>query len=269
MSVYFAALNSGSNGNCFYISDNENAILIDAGLSCKETQNRMTGLGLSMNKIKAIFITHEHVDHIKGAEVLSKKYEIPVYLNKATLEGSRFQVPSNHIRFIDAYDEVAIGSMLIKSFSKHHDAADPISFTIDCGSKRIGVFTDIGHACTNIIHHFSLCDIVFLEANYDEKMLESGSYPRHLKNRIQSDRGHLSNAQALELFRTHRSNNLSHLFLAHLSKENNHPDLVKNLFLPHAENTSILISTRYASTALHCVTDDGEKKSCTVYTGAA
>jgi len=253
MSIYFASLNSGSNGNCYFIGNDEEAVFIDAGLSCKETENRMKMLGISMKKIKAIFISHEHIDHVKGVEVLAKKYELPVYISSKTKENCRTPIPTNLIQKLSANSTTQIGNLAIKSFSKFHDAKDPCSFVITSGSCKVGVFTDIGYVCENVISHFKDCNAVFLEANYDEEMLENGPYPFHLKKRISSDVGHLSNKQAMELFVQHRSPKLSHLLLSHLSKENNSPELAAHYFKTQSTHTKIIVASRYKPTEIYSI----------------
>ena len=248
MSVYFASLNSGSNGNCYYIGNKNQAILIDAGLSCREMEKRMRRLNLEVQKIKAIFISHEHGDHIKGLATFSKKYDVPVYGSKSTFSKCK-DLPSR-LEFIEANSMIHINDIQITSFSKKHDAADPCSFLVQIHNKRIGVFTDLGVVCNNLIHHFQQCDAAFLEANYDENLLENGRYPIHLKNRIRGGLGHLSNTQALHLFETYRNEKLKYLLLSHLSADNNHPDLVKEMFQKSAGDTQILIAGRYQETEL-------------------
>lgn len=245
MSVSIASLNSGSNGNCYYIGDQTGGIFIDAGISCKETELRMLRLGLSIRSIKAIFVSHEHTDHIKGIAVISKKYQIPVYMNQTMIYNGCVDVQKELIRKYDANQPVRIGALEITSFQKHHDACDPHSFIVRSGTTTIGVMTDIGRACEQVIKYFNMCDAVFLEANYDDDMLNKGKYPYYLKNRIRSGRGHLSNREALDLFLNHRAPSLSHILLSHLSKDNNCPDLVKNLFTAHAGDTQVLIASRF------------------------
>jgi len=251
MSLFVASLNSGSNGNCYYVGNEHEAVLIDAGISCRETETRMRRLGLSMQKVKAIFISHEHSDHIRGVEVLAKKYDLPVYITELThLHGRLFFSPHLVNRFV-AGMPINIGGLQISAFTKLHDAADPHSFLISCNEICVGVFTDLGNVCDNLIAHFKQCHAAFLEANYDEAMLEAGRYPYHLKRRIRGGKGHLSNTQALSLFRLHRTNYLSHLFLSHLSKDNNDPDLVYNLFNTHTTNTNIVVASRYRETPVY------------------
>lgn len=245
MSVSIASLNSGSNGNCYYIGNQSAGIFIDAGISCKETEIRMQRLGISIHTIKAIFVSHEHTDHIKGISVLSRKYQIPVYLNQTMIYNGCVNVPQELIRKYDPHKPVIVGGLDITSFPKHHDACDPHSFIIKSGDTTVGVMTDIGRACEQVAKYFKMCNAVFLEANYDEEMLNKGKYPYYLKNRIRSGKGHLSNREALELFLNHRSASLSHILLSHLSKDNNCPNLVNELFNAHAKGTEVIIASRF------------------------
>jgi phosphoribosyl 1,2-cyclic phosphodiesterase len=251
MSLFISSINSGSNGNCYYIGNTDEGILVDAGISCRETEARIKRLGLSMQKIKAIFISHEHIDHIRGVEVLSRKHQIPVYITSDTLQNSGMIIEKSLVKTFTAYEPVVIGNISIAAFPKFHDASDPFSFVVECEGVKIGVLTDIGTVCDHVIKNFSVCHAAFLEANYDEDMLENGRYPYYLKKRISGEKGHLSNKQALELFKTHKSENLSHLFLSHLSKENNKPALVHELFLEHAGETNIIVASREKETLLY------------------
>src|SRR5688500_5982713 len=193
MSLFITSLNSGSNGNCYYIGNQTEAILIDAGISCRETEKRMKRLELSMHKLKAIFISHEHSDHISGIRVLASKYQIPVYSTPTIMRHAGLTIDHNLIYNYQSYQPVSIGSISITAFPKLHDASDPYSFIISCNGVQVGVFTDIGKPCEHVIRHFKMCHAAFLECNYDEQMLETGRYPWHLKRRIQSEKGHLSN----------------------------------------------------------------------------
>jgi phosphoribosyl 1,2-cyclic phosphodiesterase len=254
MSLYITSLNSGSNGNCYYVANDHEAVLVDVGISCKETEKRMLRLGLSMQKVKAIFISHEHSDHIKGLEVLAKKYKLPVYITDATLNNSRLNLCGLPVHTFKSHQTIMVGELAVVPFSKFHDAADPYSFVVTGNGVNIGVFTDLGHCCENVVRNFKHCHAIFLEANYDEKMLDQGMYPYHLKKRIKSGRGHLSNTQALELFKIHKPAYMSHVFLSHLSKDNNCPILVKDLFTQHAGNTNVIVASRYNETDLFHIT---------------
>lgn len=245
MSLYITSLNSGSNGNCYYIGNDNEAVLVDAGISCRETEKRMDRLGLKMEKVKAIFISHEHGDHIRGLEGLTAKYKLPVYITAATLQKSRLRLPVAHIHPFRALEAVPVGGLAVVPFLKMHDAIDPHSFVIEGNGVKIGVFTDIGTVCGQVQAHFTQCHAVFLEANYDEAMLEQGRYPHHLKRRITGGEGHLSNKQALGLFINHRPERMTHLMLAHLSGDNNNPELVHHLFASQAKNTNITVASRH------------------------
>ena len=142
---------------------------------------------------------------------------------------------------------------MVTPFTKQHDAIDPHSFIISHQGTTVGVFTDIGIACNEVTHHFKQCHAAFLEANYDDGLLEKGPYPIHLKNRIRGDKGHLSNKQALDIFIAHRPAFMSHLLLAHLSKENNTPQLAKDLFEPHANGTEIIVASRHEPSLVYTV----------------
>lgn len=251
MSMFICSLNSGSNANCYYLGNQEEAILVDGGLSCRETEKRMKRLGLSLKKIKAIFVTHEHGDHVHGIPALSKKYKLPVYITPDTFRNGKLEINEQLIFTFRAYDPVKIGNLSVTAFPKFHDACDPHSFLIECQEVKVGVFTDIGLPCEHVIRHFQQCHAAFLEANYDEAMLDNGSYPIYLKNRIRGDKGHMSNEQALDLFERHRAPFMSHLFLSHLSRDNNSPKLVKNTFSRIAGRTEIVIASRDKETPLY------------------
>jgi len=255
MSLFVASLNSGSNGNCYYLSSQESAVIVDTGLSCRETEKRLKRIGRSLKGVKGIFITHEHGDHIHGLPAICKKYRIPVYLSPATLAESRMDIDRALVHGIPSHEPISVGDIQVTSFLKSHDARDPHSFIVSRNGVRVGVFTDLGHACENVVHYFSQCHAAFLESNYDEDLLEQGRYPYHLKERIKSDKGHLSNRQALELFVSHRAPYLSHLFLSHLSEDNNHPRLVQNFFSKDAGRTEIIVAGRKKETRLYHIRD--------------
>ncbi len=250
MSLFVASLNSGSNGNCYYVGNSDEAVLIDGGISCRETEKRMKRLGLSIRKVKGVFVSHEHGDHIHGVSSLSKKYHIPVYITQRTLDNGNLMLSEDKTFTLRSFDPFRIGDLTITAFPKRHDASDPHSFMVSSGSVNVGIFTDIGLACDNVIHHFRQCHAAFLESNYDESMLEHGRYPQSLKNRIRGGQGHLSNKQAKQLFTTYRPDFMSHLFLVHLSRNNNHPKIVKDTFYPVAGQTQIIIASRERETKL-------------------
>lgn len=253
MSLFITSLNSGSNGNCYYVGNETEAVLVDAGLSTRETEKRMRLLGLPMENIKAIFVSHEHSDHIRGLVGLSEKYRLPVYITSQTLQFCNMPVNKELVNDFTAHVPVAIGALSITPFPKLHDAADPHSFIISCRGTTVGVFTDIGAPCAHVINYFSQCNAALLEANYDEDLLEKGKYPIFLKERIRGGNGHLSNRQALEIFTLHRSKWMTHLLLSHLSKNNNDVQLVQQIFDAHSDGIQIVIASRYTHSELFSI----------------
>lgn len=251
MSLFISSLNSGSNGNCYYIGNDEEAVLVDAGISCRETERRMKRLGLEMDKVKAIFVSHEHGDHITGVPGLSKKYKLPVYITPATLHDSRLPLEPSLVNSFEHETPVTIGRLSVIPFRKHHDAIDPHSFVITQDELKIGVFTDIGACCNEVKKYFRECDAVFLESNYCHDMLEKGRYPYYLKKRISGGKGHLSNTEALELFSKFRGQQLKYLILSHLSNNNNDAELVNRLFSAQAGSTHIVVASRHKETGVY------------------
>lgn len=253
MSLYVASLNSGSNGNCYYIGNDEDGVLIDAGISCREIEKRLKRLDIPISKIRAVFVTHEHGDHIHGVPAISKKHQLPVYITPETIAYGNLahELQPSLIRSFKPYENIAIGNLSVTAFPITHDANDPHNFIVASEEVTVGVFTDIGFPCYHVIQHFAQCHAAFLESNYDEHMLEFGAYPLHLKNRIRGGRGHLSNRQALKLFLDHRPAFMTHLFLSHLSKNNNSPDLVEELFCEVAHTTEITVLSRERESFLY------------------
>ncbi len=245
------AIASGSNGNCYYIGNDKDAILIDAGLSGKQIINRMTELGLNPQKVKAVFITHEHGDHMRGARGVNKKLQVPIYLTAKTYNGAYKNMRPDSPKFFTPDEKVEIDDFTIYPVLKNHDAAEPCSFRIEYKNKNVGVFTDIGEACDNVKLHVSECDGLFLESNYDEKMLWEGSYPHFLKERVASKNGHLSNDQAFELLDKHTNGNLQCVFLSHISKDNNTPEKAAETMKPLTERFEVKVATRYEASEIY------------------
>lgn len=225
----FAALSSGSSGNCFYIAEKNQAILVDAGISCKQILSRLTGLGENPLNIKAIFVTHEHIDHIRGIEVLSKNLNIPVYATSGTINSQTICSNENLLCEISENETIKIAGMEITSFPKSHDAEMPVSYKIQ-KNKIISVITDIGYACKNVISSIKESDAIILESNHDVDMLQNGSYPYFLKKRILSEKGHISNHDSSIAVRNNSSEKLKNIILAHLSEKNNTQDLALTSF---------------------------------------
>ena len=253
MSLFISSLNSGSNGNAYYVGNGREALLIDAGISCREIEKRMKRSGLEMNKLKAIFVSHEHIDHISGIATMVKKYKLPVYITSRTYLSSGMSIPREFHYSFKAHQPIEIGNLKIMAFPKNHDAIDPHSFIVTSNGVSVGIFTDIGNPCKNLIKYFGQCHAAFLETNYDEEMLENGSYPPHLKARIRSDEGHLSNKQAFELFMKHKPSFMKLVLLSHLSAENNRPGIAKSMFKSALHGVDIKMTHRDKETAVYFV----------------
>lgn len=229
--MQISALGSGSSGNCFYIENQKNnsAILVDAGLSAKQIVSRLEPIGKSPELIKGIFLTHEHTDHIRGADVLARQFNIPIFATKSTIQGSFICSNEDLINPIKNNETLSLAGMDILAFSKSHKAADPISFSIK-KDKTLSIITDAGFACENVISAVSNSDFLCIESNHDEKMLTEGPYPYFLKQWIRSDIGHLSNKQAALCVLEHAPAKLHNVILSHLSKENNTPEVALKTF---------------------------------------
>ncbi len=245
------AIASGSNGNCYYIGNEKDAILIDAGISAKQIILRMKERNLNPAKVKAVFVTHEHSDHMRGVRGVSKKLQVPIYLTAKTHSGAYKNLRPDYPKYFKPGEAIEIGEFTIHSFLKNHDASEPCSFRVQYKEKNIGVFTDIGEACDNVTLHLKKCDGLFLESNYDEKMLWEGRYPYFLKKRVASEVGHLSNDQAFELLDKHTNKNLQCVFLSHISKENNTPEIALERMDSLTSRFEVKVATRFEATKVY------------------
>ncbi|MDX1776876.1 MAG: MBL fold metallo-hydrolase [Desulfobulbales bacterium] len=222
----FCVLGSGSKGNATYLESGGSRILIDAGMSGIELQRRLSAIGVELSAIDAILVTHEHNDHIQGVGVLSRREKIPVYANAAT-----FSAAAKIIKNLYSYNEFATGeSFYLRNFKIHpfsvsHDAADPVGFRISDNSLSFGYCTDTGRISKLMLHRLASCRALVVESNHDIEMLQNGTYPPYLKQRIQSGQGHLDNMAAAALLQQLVHADLQHVVLAHLSEENNHPEI--------------------------------------------
>lgn len=221
---------SGSSGNCIYIGSDNTHILIDAGISNKRIQQGLNEIGLKGEEVDGIFITHEHSDHIRGLGVLSRKYHVPVYGTRDTLEAigassSLGAFDRELLKPIQPDADFEIGDLTVRPFRIDHDAADPVAYRVGNGSKSVAVATDMGHFDQYIIDNLQGLDGLLLESNHDVRMLETGPYPYYLKRRILGDHGHLSNENAGRLLNHILHDHLKKIFLGHLSKENNYEEL--------------------------------------------
>ena len=228
--VKIASIASGSNGNCYYFSNDTDSVLVDAGVSCKQIVLRMANLGLDPSKLSGLFVSHEHSDHIRGIEVFTKNHEVPVYITEETFDAARLKINDRLVNFIEPKDKIKFGGITTEAFAKSHDAADPCSFMLSSDKKNVAVMTDIGKVCGNVVNFIKKADAAFLESNYDEDMLKTGRYPFFLKKRILADTGHMSNVDAGLLALEHATPRLKQVVLSHLSGNNNVPELALRTF---------------------------------------
>jgi phosphoribosyl 1,2-cyclic phosphodiesterase len=222
----FASLGSGSRGNATLVEFRNTLVMIDCGFSCRETERRMARLGRHPAELGALLVTHEHGDHVRGVAPLARKYGFPVWLTPGTRHMLRdTDMPS--VQHLDATAGIDIGELRIQPFTVPHDAREPCQFTLQAGSRRLGLLTDSGRITPHIVESLSACDALLLECNHDAAMLAGGPYSRSLKQRVGGALGHLSNAQAAELLARLDTSRLQHLVAAHLSDKNNQPELAR------------------------------------------
>ena len=225
----YCSVGSGSSGNCHYVGYKDTNILVDAGLSGKRISTGLKEVDIDIDKINGIFITHEHSDHIKGAGILSRKYDIPVFANVKTwiaMKDKIGEVKDHNMKVFENDKSYALGELIVRPFSIPHDAADAVGYNFYDGNKdKISIATDIGIVTENIRKHLYKSKLVVLESNYDEGMLMMGSYPYSLKQRVKSDEGHLSNEEAANFCIELVNQGTESILLGHLSKENNFPEL--------------------------------------------
>ncbi|MCF8143122.1 MAG: MBL fold metallo-hydrolase [Deltaproteobacteria bacterium] len=221
----FSVLASGSGGNACFVETPRARILVDAGLSCREMERRLTAVGVSPSRLDAIVLTHEHLDHIRGAGPMARRYNLPVYINSGTLEtGQKTLGKLPQLRMMETGESLFINDLIVETFTKCHDAADPMGIVLSSNGTRIGLATDLGRSTRLAEERLKGCRALILEFNHDPDMLDVGPYPLYLKRRIKGSDGHLSNRQGGELLRAVSHADLRLVVLAHLSKTNNAPE---------------------------------------------
>lgn len=225
----FAVLGSGSQGNGTLVASNTTCVLVDCGFSLRETERRLARLGMSAHQLSAILVTHEHADHVHGVGMLSRRYNLPVYLSTGTLRGLR--KPLEVAGLLGGGQQLQIGALTIDAVAVAHDALEPTQFVFSDGQRRFGVLTDLGSYCESIVHSYTGLDALMIEANHCRDLLARGHYPYFLKQRVGGERGHLNNHQAANLVSELGWQDLQHLVLAHLSSKNNLPHLARQCFV--------------------------------------
>ncbi|MFL6246980.1 MAG: MBL fold metallo-hydrolase [Thermoanaerobaculia bacterium] len=225
-----APLSSGSAGNAYWFESDGTAILVDAGLGTRETKKRLESVGRDIEKLSAIVLTHEHSDHIHGAERIARKYQIPIYLTRGTLDASRIDTAETKTVVFENDSYFTIGELQVHARRTIHDAADPACFVIESrDGTRVGIASDLGHVNEEVVRHLSNCDGLFFEANHDLDMLRTGTYPWSLKRRIMSRFGHLSNDESVSAVQRLLGAELKTLCMIHLSQKNNHESIVRDM----------------------------------------
>lgn len=229
MELLFSPLFSGSSGNSVYVGGCGTNILIDAGMSCAKIVGELNAIGVDPASIEGVLITHEHIDHIRGAGIFARKYSVPVYATQGTWLAMRDklgEIPQENMRTIDPEQDFFIGNLSVQPFATPHDAAESVGYVISTtDGARFGLATDIGCVRTGWLNTIRGCAAVLLESNYDPDMLKAGKYPYDLKRRIMSRKGHLSNDDAAEVAISLIASGTTQIVLGHLSKENNFPEL--------------------------------------------
>jgi len=235
MAVSITVLASGSKGNCTLIGGGKTRLLVDAGLSCRETLRRMALCGETTAGIDAILITHEHSDHVGGLNVLAKKLKVPVYMTAATHDAYRryardsagIRITLERLETFHAGRAFHVGDVTVMPFTIPHDAADPVGFTFSSQGIKVGVCTDLGYMPASVRHHIRECQVLMVESNHDLEMLRGGPYPWAVKQRVMSRVGHLSNDALADFLTTDYDGGAEYLILAHLSEQNNHPEIAR------------------------------------------
>ena len=230
MKIKFISLASGSSGNCYYLGTDKHGILIDAGIGIRTIKKELKEVNLSLSSVLAVFVTHDHADHIKAVGHLGEKYNIPVYSTKEIHEGINksycmTEKLSTSVHYINKEEPMKIDEFKISAFEVPHDGTDNVGYCIEIGDKIFSFLTDLGHITETAAHYICKANYLILEANYDLEMLRMGPYPKYLKERISGPNGHMSNTDTADFLADNINENLKYIWLCHLSKDNNHPDL--------------------------------------------
>lgn len=228
MNLNFCSLSSGSSGNCYYVGNEFHGILIDAGISATSIRKFLKGIGVSMQTVMGVLVTHNHIDHIRGLEVLARKCNVPIFTTKniwRSILSPHCSITRDCIREIPVQQEFNLSGFSIEAFPVCHDAPETVGYHICFEDRRITIVTDLGHICQTSAPYIRKANLLVIESNYDEEMLVNGKYPYYLRKRIQSDNGHLGNKQTSEFVSGIMNDDLRYVCLAHLSKNNNTPEI--------------------------------------------
>jgi len=253
MGASVTVLASGSQGNSALIASSTTRVLVDAGLSCRELRRRLRASGEDPSGLDAILITHEHSDHVAGLRVLANKYQIPVFMTGATHQAWKREARDSKgqpccldsLEVFEAGCSFEVGDICITPFTIPHDAVDPVGFTMRVDGVKISIATDLGYLPGSVKHHLRGSDVLLIESNHDLEMLRNGPYPWVVKQRVMSRVGHLSNEALAEFLVTDYDGSAAYVILAHLSEQNNHPELVRSAAERALErHASLLVQNR-------------------------
>lgn len=249
MSFTYCVLASGSSGNSLWLKAGEVELLVDAGISARRIQHSLRGLGTSLASVRAVVVTHGHGDHVSGVATLARRHDLEVWCTRETLPMVPARAPRELWRELPRSGVVNVGGLMVETVPTSHDAPGSVAVRVDDGVSRLAVITDLGVPSPAVLRLARGCEGLVLEANHDLAMLEGGPYPWYLKQRIKGERGHLSNAQCEGLLRAAHQPGLGHLTLAHLSHENNTPDLARAAVEPALEelssNATLAVAARH------------------------
>lgn len=224
--VWTCSLQSGSNGNAIYVEADGRRLLFDAGISGAMAERRLAGMERRIREVDALIISHDHIDHIRCAGVYHRKFGLPIYVTRPTLAATWCDLgPLNDVRYFESGSVLSFGRVNVHTIKTAHDAVDGVAFVVECEGRKLGIFTDLGHPFPGLFEALESVDAAYLECNYDPHLLEHGTYPPHLKARIRGNGGHLSNEESAGLLRACGRRRPKWLAVAHLSEENNRPEL--------------------------------------------
>ncbi len=229
----FICFGSGSSGNCYYLFTDTEGLFIDAGIGVRTLKKFFRNYGLNMSSARYILLTHDHADHVKSVGSLSHDYALPVYSTAEVHQGIvqnycvNKKIEPSLVRYLEKGSTIEIGPFRVTTFAIPHDSRDCVGYSINCDGVNFCIITDVGSITDEIKPFIRNANYLVIEANHDEEMLQSGPYPEHLKRRILSDNGHLSNKNCAMALVENATANLRHVWLCHLSEENNHPELAR------------------------------------------
>ncbi|MBP9586141.1 MAG: MBL fold metallo-hydrolase [Bacteroides sp.] len=246
MKIRFISLASGSSGNCYYLGTGKYGILIDAGIGIRIIKKSLKEINVTLESIRAVFVTHDHADHIKAVGHLGEKLNIPVYTTARIHEGINksycmTEKLSSSIRFLEKEQPMMLEDFNIESFEVPHDGTDNVGYCIEIGEKVFSFLTDLGEITPTAARYIRKTNYLIIEANYDEEMLKMGSYPQYLKERISSNTGHMSNSDTAEFLAENMTEHLKYIWLCHLSKDNNHPELALKTIEWKLKNKGVIV----------------------------